>query len=140
MKYEFIKVDPDTTTLKYKEKEFTFIKNIMIATKLQGINFTARNEMIMDLAKQGMTTDNLIIRRIENGKKYEDETNIKAMESNYIQKASLEIFNEICIKYTNMDLSDLLVDIGLTEEEEAKEFVIKIKEAILGTNSPSEKK
>ena len=60
MKYEFITKDEDTSILKYKDKEFSFTKDVALITKLQNINFDARNEMIMDLAKKGMTTDDLI--------------------------------------------------------------------------------
>ena len=48
MKYEFIKKDEDTTILKYKDKEFVFVKDVALMTKLQNINFDARNQMVMD--------------------------------------------------------------------------------------------
>ena len=53
MKYEFIVIDPDTTKLKYKEKEFTIVKDIALMNELQSINYTAKNNMIIDLAKKG---------------------------------------------------------------------------------------
>ena len=138
MKYEFVKVDEDTTLLKYKEKEFKFVKDISLMVRLQSVNFNARNNMIIDLAKKGLTTDNLIIKRVENGKKYEDQTSVRAMENNYLIKETLDLFNEICEKYTKMDLQELMDDIGITEEEESKVFCAKLKEVILGNNSPSE--
>jgi hypothetical protein len=138
MKYEFVKVDSDTTVLKYKDKEFKFIKDISLMVRLQSVNFNARNNMIIDLAKKGLTTDNLIIKRVENGKKYEDQTSVRAMENNYLIKETLDLFNEICEKYTKMDLQELMNDIGITEEEESKVFGAKLKEVILGNNSPSE--
>ena len=39
MKYEFIKVDEDTTKLKYKDKEFTFKKTVGLLEKLQKVQF-----------------------------------------------------------------------------------------------------
>lgn len=140
MKYTFEKKDEDTTILKYKEKEFTFTKDIATLYKMQSINFTAKNEMIMDLAKKGMTLDNLIIKKVQNGKKYEDETNVITMENNYKIKITLEIFNEICRRFTNMDLQELMSDIGITEQEESELFGKQIKEAIIGTSTPSEEK
>ena len=139
MKYEFIVIDPDTTKLKYKEKEITIVKDIALMNELQSINYTAKNNMIIDLAKKGLTPDDLIIKKVENGKKYEDERNIREMERNYLIMASLETFNKICKKYTKMDMETLMQDIGLSEQKESEEFGIKLKKAIFGTSTPSGK-
>ena len=40
MKYEFIKLDDDTTKLKYKEKEFEIKKTVGLLQKLQKVNFS----------------------------------------------------------------------------------------------------
>ena len=69
MKYEFIVINPDTTKLKYKDKEFTIVKDIFLMNELQSINYIAKNNMIIDLAKKGLTPDDLIIKKVENGKK-----------------------------------------------------------------------
>jgi hypothetical protein len=53
MKYEFIKVDEDTTKLKYKEKEFTFKRNVKLISELQGLVMEARKRMIEDYAEKG---------------------------------------------------------------------------------------
>lgn len=140
MKYEFIKKDEDTTTLKYQDKEFDIIKNIALMNKIQSVNFRAKNKMIIDLAKEGLTLDNLIIKKIENGKKYEDETMVKKMEYNYVVEESLIVFNEICKKYTNMDLETLMKDIGLSEQKESELFGKELKKAIMGISTPSEEK
>ena len=123
MKYEFIVIDPDTTKLKYKEKEFTIVKDIALMNELQSINYIAKNNMIIDLAKKGLTPDDLIIKKVENGKKYEDERSIREMERNYLIMASLETFNKICKKYTKMDMETLMQDIGLSEQKESEEGI-----------------
>ena len=139
MKYEFITKDEDTSILKYKDKEFSFTKDVALITKLQNINFDARNEMIMYLAKKGMTTDDLIIKKVENGKRYEDERNLRTMENNYIMKESLKLFDDICQENTKMTILELSNDIGLNEDE-ATQFGKDLRKAIFGTSTPSESK
>lgn len=139
MKYEFIKKDEDTTILKYKDKEFIFVKDVSLMTKLQNINFDARNQMVMDLAKNGMTVDDLKIVKKENGKRYEDERNIREMENNYILKLSLKVFDEICKESTKMTIAELTTDIGI-EDSESTKFGLDLRQAILGTSTPSERK
>lgn len=138
-KYEFVKKDEDTTTLKYKNKEFAIVRDIDLATKIQNINFRARSKMIKDLAKDGMTTDDLIAITIKNGKKYENEASLRWMEKKYLLDISLETFDEICNKYTKMSMVDLMGDIGITEDEEGENFGKELKNAIMGTSTPREK-
>lgn len=139
MKYEFIKKDEDTTILKYKDKEFSFTKDVSLMTKLQSVNFDARNQMVMDLAKNGMTVDDLKIVKKENGKRYEDERNIREMENNYILKLSLKVFDDICKESTKMTIAELITDIGI-EDSESTKFGLDLRQAILGTSTPSESK
>ena len=98
MKYKFEKVDNDTTKLSYKEKEFEIKRDVELTKKIQGIYMKARTKMMVDLAKEGITKKDLVIERKENGKTYYDNTNVTEIEQNYIQMASLELYNEICKK------------------------------------------
>ena len=68
MKYEFIVINPDTTKLKYKEKEFTIVKDVALMMKLQNINFTAKTKLMSDLTKAGRTVDDFIVKEIKDGK------------------------------------------------------------------------
>ena len=95
--------------------------------------------MIMDLSKKGMTIDDLIIKKVENGKRYEDERNIREMENNYILKLSLKVFDEICKDSTKMTIAELTTDIGI-EDSESTKFGLDLRQAILGTSTPSESK
>lgn len=140
MKYEFIVVDPDTTKLKYKNKEFTIVKDIYLMTKLQNINFTAKTRLMEDLTKAGKTVENFVVKEVKNGKRYENMSNIRRLEYDYILQVSAEVLEEVTKKYTKMGLEELLEDVGITEEKEASEFWAKIKDAIFGTSTPSEKK
>lgn len=140
MKYKFEKVDNDTTKLSYKEKEFEIKRDVELTKKIQGIYMKARTKMMVDLAKEGITKKDLVIERKENGKTYYDNTNVTEIEQNYIQMASLELYNEICKKATGMEIDELMEDIGLNENE-AEKFGEEFSKAIQGKiKTPSEEK
>ena len=66
MKYQFIKKDLDTYILKYGDKEIEFNTTIGIASRIQKHQEMAESQMILDLAKQGMTVNDLKIEKIKN--------------------------------------------------------------------------
>lgn len=137
MKYKFEKIDNDTTRLSYKEKEFTIKRDVELTKKIQGIYMKARTKMMVDLAKEGITKKDLVIERKENGKTYYDNSNITEIEQNYIQMASLDLYNEICKSSTDMPIDELMEDIGLNESE-AEKFGNEFSLAIQGkTKTPS---
>ena len=137
MKYKFERIDNDTTRLSYKEKEFTIKRDVELTKKIQGIYMKARTKMMVDLAKEGITKKDLVIERKENGKTYYDNSNITEIEQNYIQMASLELYNEICKSSTDMSIDELMEDIGLNESE-AEKFGNEFSLAIQGkTKTPS---
>ena len=140
MKYEFIKKDEDTTILKYKDKEFEFIRDVSLMINLQSINFTARNKMLKDLAKQGMTVGDLITVEKKNGKTYENDTNVRWIERRYIIEETTKLFDKCCNKFTKMGMSELMEDIGISEPKDSAEFGNSLREAIMGTYTPSEEK
>jgi hypothetical protein len=93
-----------------------------------------------DLTKAGKTVENFVVKEVKNGKRYENMSNIRRLEYDYILQVSAEVLEEVTKKYTKMGLEELLEDVGITEEKEASEFWSKIKDAIFGTSTPSEKK
>ena len=143
MKYEFIRVDDDTTLLKYKDKEITIKRDIDLQVKIQSSVKRARIMMNKDLSSMGMTKKDLVIERHEGNKTYYDNANIMDVEEQYQTLAIQEVFDEIVKKYSGMSLADLMVDVGLdiqTENEENKKFGEDLTKAIMGKTekSPSE--
>ena len=122
MKYEFIKVDEDTTKLKYKDKEFEIKRDVKTVSEIQQTVKNSRLKMITDLAKQGVSIDSLTIEKKENGKTYYDNSNRLAMEKIYEEQATLEYFNNLVEKLFSMSLEELLIDIGLETEKEGEQF------------------
>lgn len=133
MKYEFIKKEEDVTVLKYKEKEYEIKKNVGLMKEMQSATSNARIEMIKDLAKDGLTTKDLVIERKENGKTYYDNTNLNELEQTYMNKATMEMFDNICVKYFKQSMMDLILDIGLVDEEESEKFGMELIKALTGS-------
>lgn len=138
MKYEFIKVDEDTTTLKYKDKEFTIKRDIELISKVQDVYNRAKTKMFIDLTKQGIKKDDLIITTKKDGKLYQDNTNLLELENQYVQTEQALLFQDITKDMIGMGLDELMLDIGL-EENEMEHFGMKFGEALLGKSSPSKK-
>ena len=140
--YQFIKIDDDTTELKYKDKSFTFKKNVELLSSLQGINFRAKARMMNELKKMGMSANDLIVVKVEGNKRYEDNTNLLELEEYCLSVEAELIYDEILKKFTNMGLAQILNDIGIerTDKDEILKFTNGVNNAIVGKGeSPREK-
>lgn len=122
MKYEFTQLEDDNVVLKYKDKEFKFKRNIKLISEMQGLVMRARIKMTQDLAKDGISVNDLIIEKKEKGKTYYDNSNKLELEKAYQEQATLDYFNEKCEEIFNMDLSSVMLDIGLETEDEGVKF------------------
>lgn len=131
MKYNFNKVDQDTTELSYKDKVFSIKRDIDLQKRIQEAIPKARVLMNVELAKMGLTKKDLVIERHEGNKTYYDNSNIMDAEEQYQAIATMEVFDEILVKYTKMTLNDLIQDIGL-EGDEVGVFGTDLTNAIMG--------
>ena len=132
--YEFIEVDKDTTKLKYKDKEFLIKRDVGLLKDLQSINVKAKRRMVMELAKEGLTTKDLVIEKNINGKKIMDNSNLTEMENSYVQQESLNAFDNLVNKFCGMSIAELIMDIGILDEKQSEEFGNKLINAF--TNVP----
>lgn len=140
MKYKFEKIDDDITKLSYKDKEFEIKRDVELTSKMQSVYMKARTQMMIDFSKQGVTKKDLVIERKEKGKTYYDNTNLNELEKYYTEMAFLEIYDEISKKATGMIFQELILDIGLNENE-SEEFGLEFSNALLGNiKTPSETK
>lgn len=135
MKYQFIKVDEDTTKLKYKDKEFEIKRNVKLVSEIQALVMKSRIKMIQDFAKQGISIKDLTIETKENGKTYYDNSNKAELEKIYQEQATLEYFNNKYQELFGMDMATLIQDIGLTTEDEVAKFSEELVKQING-NTP----
>ena len=120
MKYEFIKNAEDDYTLKYKDKEINFKSTVDIATRLQDAIEQGKNKLIFDLAKQGLTVKTLEVETKKDGKTYIDNSNFETLEENYINKARADIFLDIIEELFSKKFTDLILEMGLNEQEVEK--------------------
>jgi hypothetical protein len=136
MKYEFIQTGTDDIELKYKDKSFKFKRDVNLIREMQNIIKEARLKMIKDLSSQGISLKDLVIERHEGNKTYYDNTNKEEMEQVYQNEATMEFFNNKCMEFFNNDLSGLILDIGLTEEEEITNFSSEFVNILTGNIIP----
>lgn len=139
MKYEFIKVDDDNITLKYKDKEFNIKKDIDLLKRLGSIQQKAKIKMMAELKKDGLTVSDLEVERHEGNKTVIDKSNLINLEKDFLDIVANEILNDITIKYTNMGLLDIFKDMEL-DDTESEKFVYDLLFALKGELSPRGKK
>lgn len=132
-KYEFIKNGLDDYTLKYKDKEIQFCSKVEFIKDLQEVQKNARLKMISDLAKEGMSIQDLIIKKTEGAKTIEDHSNKDYVEQGYIQQEQVRVIDNICKKLFNMDASTLILDLGFTEEKEVENFYKEFGDILAGS-------
>lgn len=145
MKYEFIKIDDDTTELRYKDKVFAIKKDIDLQVKIQNAIPRAKILMSAELTKMGMTKKDLVIERHEGDKTYYDNSNVLDIEEQYQALASQQVYDEIIRKYCGMSLTELMADIGFDLEHgnaENEKFGMELTSALMGKElkSPREEK
>ena len=132
MKYQIIKNGVDDYILKYKDKEFNYKSDIQLISKLQEAPKLARIEMLRDLAKDGISLKDFTIEQKLNGKTYLDNTNKQELENTYIQNKMLEIINGICKENFGLGITELILDIGLDNNEEQERFSSELGASLMG--------
>ena len=136
--YKIEYVDEDKRVLKYKDKELEFTKDIELVSKFQELSKRTKTRMIVDLAKQGISVNDLVIKIQKNGKTIEDHSNEDALYKMYQGEEMLKILDEICNKYFNMTVVELVKDMELTKEQELK-FGGDLMEALIGKQESPKK-
>lgn len=132
MKYEIIKNGVDDYTLKYKDKVFNYKSNIELISKLQEAPKMARIEMLKDLAKEGISLKDFTIEAKKDGKTYFDNTNKNELENTYIQNKMLEIIDNVCKENFGLGITQLILDIGLENNEEQEKFSSELGASLMG--------
>lgn len=132
-KFEFIRNGIDDYTLKYKDKEIRFNSKVEFIKDLQEVQKNARNRMVADLIKQGMSVQDLIIKKVEGAKTIEDHSNKDYIEQGYIQEEQAKVLDNICKKLFNMDVSTLILDIGFNDEKDIEVFYKEFGDILAGS-------
>lgn len=117
MKYEFREIEEDITELRYKDKSFTAKRNIELIKEYQDLDRKAEIEFIKDLKKDGLTVNDLISEVKDGNKTYMDYSNVDYLKNNFKERKQLEFFQDFCKSITGMTLEELVLDIGLNDDE-----------------------
>ncbi len=142
MKYEFIKVDDDNITLKYKDKEFNIKKDIDLLKRLGSIQQKAKIKMMADLKKDGLTVSDLEVERHEGNKTIVDESGLEAVKKEARNLAYYDIINKLFNKIFGKGYMELLTEIGidLNDQDAVGKFVGELTRILttgLDDNTPS---
>ena len=144
MKYEFIKVDEDTTKLKYKDKEFTIKRDVDLQKRVQDSIRKSKILMNKDLTSMGMTIKDLEIKKQDGNQTIVDNSNIIALEKEYEKETSMALYDELTQKYCGMSMGALMIDVGVDLDStiECQKFGLELTSAFMGKDlkSPSEEK
>lgn len=132
MKYKITKNGIDDYTLEYKDKKINFKSDVEIMTELQAVNEIAKQRMIIDLAKQGITLNELVKEVKKDGKTYFDNSNKDEMVKTYTKIIANELFNKAVEKMLGMSLSKLSREIGIETKEEAEKLSSDLGEILVG--------
>ena len=135
--YKFERVAEDNYKLTYKDKEFTFRSNVKIISELQNLVVDARQDMIIDLSKKGLSVKELTKEVKENGKTYYDNSNAKELEKTYQEKATMNYFNSKSVEIFGMELQELFNDIGLEEANDIQTFTTEFVQCLSGKSIPT---
>lgn len=137
MKYQIVEVEEDTTELRYKDKKFRAKKNVGLLKEYEEIPHKAEIGFILDLKKDGLSINDLVSEVKKGNKSYIDYSNVDYLKGKYIERKQLEFFQNFCKNITGMSLEELIVDIGLNEEESVQ-FGIDFSQLINGVRKEDE--
>jgi hypothetical protein len=136
MKYNFEEKTLDEYVLHYtnvdgEEKNIPFKRTVELAKKIQSSDAEARIKLFSYLTEIGKTKKDFIIERKENGKIIVDETNYRELESEFLERQQLETAMDIYRSLFNMELPDLLIDMGLDTQEKVQDFSLELREILI---------
>ena len=95
--------------------------------------------MIKELSSQGISLKDLVIEKKEGNKTLYDNTNKEELEQAYQNEATMEFFDKKCNELFGMNLTSLISDIGLTEENEISGFSETFVNILTGNTIPKRK-
>ena len=117
MKYEIVEVEEDITELRYKDKSFRAKRNLDLMKQYEDVERKAKMQFIADLKKEGLSVQDLVSEKKEGSKTTVDYSNVDYLQREYVETKKLEFFQDFCKSITGMTIEELVVDIGLTEDE-----------------------
>ena len=117
MKYEIVEIDEDITELRYKDKSFRAKRNLQLIKDFEDVERKAKIQFIADLKKEGLSVQDLVSESKDGNKTKVDYSNVDYLQKEYVETQKIKFFNDFCKSITGMSIEELVLDIGLKEEE-----------------------
>lgn len=126
--FEIKKLGEDEWELKslVNDNSIKFKRNVKLAKGIQEITPNARLKMIKFLKEKGMTKDDLIEKKVKNGKIIYDETAYRELENGFIRDETINFTYELFNLVFGKTPEDLAAYLGITNEEESNRLGVEI--------------
>lgn len=136
--FEIIKKGEDDYELKSLTNDVVlpFKRNVKLAKEIQSINADAKLEMIAYMKDKGLTKQDLIEKKVKNGKTYYDETAYRELEQTFVTNRALEVVSNIPNILFGLTADELAEKISINSREEAERLGSELAK-ILKNNTPS---
>lgn len=136
--FEIIKVGEDEYELKSLTNDVVlpFKRNVKLAKEIQNINADAKLDMIAYMKDKGLTKQDLIDKKIKNGKTYYDETLYRELEQTFVTNKALEVISRLPDIMFGLNAEELAEKIGIKSNEEGERLGSELA-SILKNNTPS---
>lgn len=126
--FEIKKLGEDEWELKslVNDNSIKFKRNVKFAKAIQDITPNARLKMIKFLKEKGMTKDDLIDKKVKNGKIVYDETAYRELENGFIRDETANFTYELFNVVFEKTPEELTVYLGITNEDEGDRLGVEI--------------
>ncbi len=126
--FEIKKLGEDEWELKslVNDNSIKFKRNVKLAKAIQDITPNARLKMIKFLKEKGMTKDDLIDKKVKNGKIIYDETAYRELENGFIRDETTNFTYELFDIIFGKTPEELTVYLGITNEDESNRLGVEI--------------
>lgn len=126
--FEIKKLGEDEWELKslVNDNSIKFKRNVKLAKAIQDITPNARLKMIKFLKEKGLTKDDLIDKKVKNGKIVYDETAYRELENGFIRDETANFTYELFNVVFGKTPEELTVYLGITNEDEGNRLGVEI--------------
>ena len=126
--FEIKKIGEDEWELKslVNENSIKFKRNVKLAKAIQDITPNARLKMIKFLKEKGLTKDDLIDKKVKNGKIIYDDTAYRELENGFIRDETANFTYELFNVVFGKTPEELTVYLGITNEDEGNRLGVEI--------------
>jgi len=142
-KYEIKKLYTDNYVLEIEgEEPIKIKKDLGLLIKMQKTKTKAKLKMIADFKEQGITKEDLCIKKVVDGKLIEDWSEYEALVKEYQEESQQEAGIQLFTDLLGMDMLTLIKKLDTKSNEEVTQFTNEFMKVIFGVEiqNPSQEK